>query len=232
MANSSLLEARLGPGSSGIDLLVANGPAMIELVREARLDANHYDDFNVGAMAVASSAGAVGYFTAANQNLAPGDNPSKVCAEQIALAKVEHHRFTSVDALITVGPVQADTQSGILTPTLHCCGLCRDCMSRMTKIQPDMPVITVHPTKDLYEWNTLEEMMAIHRRRLSPALAAIADPGFVNWRKGAENYGQWLQTTLGKSVPRNYLAKMAVTGNVDSGAYALPAARRVLASSS
>lgn len=226
MSHAAAQEARLSPGLSGIDLVVANGPEMIEAVRLAQLQANHYGGFGVGALAVASSAGEVSVYTAANQNLYPGDNPTKICAEQVVLAKVDHHGLDRVDALFAAGPVQADTQSGIATPTLHCCGLCRECMARMPKISPDMPVITVHPTRDEFEWNTLGEMLAIHRGQLRPAANAVVDPGFRQWQQGAADYRDWVRSPLGSSVPRSYLARIAVTGRVDSNASAVPAVRR------
>lgn len=90
-------EVKAVPRLTGIDLVVDNGPEFIEATRYARNGANHYKGFNVGCFVVATAAnGDVGLMSAANQNLYPGNNPSKICAEPIALQKAFRHGLIKV----------------------------------------------------------------------------------------------------------------------------------------
>ena len=165
------------------------GPHAIEQTRKWAQKANHHKGVNVGAMALlASREGNIALFGAANQNLEPGDNPSKACAEQIALQKGIHKGFPYLVGMWVSGPPQPDKHSGIFMPTLPPCGDCRDVMYLRPVIEhnPQALITTVHPQKDEYQIHILDELGdAITEEDQNYAAENLyADPGLQRWEEG------------------------------------------------
>lgn len=86
----------------------------------------------------------------------------------------------------------------------------------MPQVKPDTLIVTVHPEDDYYEMNTFDELRAIHNGSLPPAASPIYDPGFENWRAGAQKYAEWAASPIGEVIPSSYLARVAITGQVTS----------------
>ncbi|HSW37580.1 MAG TPA: hypothetical protein VLG37_04415 [Candidatus Saccharimonadales bacterium] len=168
------------------------GPYAMDLARGNRKLAVHHSGFRVGAVALAMShAGDIAIFSGANQNLFPGSNPTKACAEQIVLQKMLYHRFGRLIAMFSSGPVQPDTQSGIDVPTLHACGECRDVMEQQPAVKDDSLMVTVHPSEDLYEIYTFAELKDIHAQdgHLPLSFSHHTDPDFERWARSVSVYG-------------------------------------------
>lgn len=209
----------LRPG--GIDpwrLFVAQGPNLVEQARDARRQARHYAKGPyVGSVVLAYSHATdnIGIFTGANQNLAPGDNPTKVCAERVALQKAVHHNFSHVIAMVTTGEPQPDTQSGKAFATLHTCGIDRAVMQARPEVYGDTLIMTVQPDKDVFELYPFGRFVDLHDTdALEPE--HHNDPGFRRWQAGVSDYDLY-QSGLTPSrddiaaSPAD-LAVMAVTG--------------------
>jgi cytidine deaminase len=187
-------------------------PMAMEKTREWRDQANHYDGFNVGAVALAMThAGDIALFGAANQNLEPGSNPSKMCAERIALQKIVHHKFSRMIAMFTSGPQQPDTQSKLATPTLHTCGECRDAQVDTDVVPFDALMVTVDPAEDRYEIYTFGEYLDMHVGGKVPrGFNHYQDPGLAVARTGVDRY----DVMLAHSKPCADLAHLALVGHL------------------
>lgn len=221
--------------------LVHDGPHMIFDVREARDMANHYNGFNVGGMSVAASnEGDYLETVAANQNLREGENDTKVCGEIVSAAKVDNvqdvinkprekankHRADEdklslvafqIAALLACGPPQPDTQSGLVTPTLHTCGRERKLMRTNRLFRPDTLAITVHPDKDIFEIYENRTLQVMHAMPGSIEPEPHYDPGFERWADATPIYEETIAKfhEQGVEPPYALVAKWAITGKMD-----------------
>lgn len=217
----------LSPADFGVDpvdpwgAFVELSPYMAEEAREMAQMAQHYRGFKVGAIVMAVSTrgatkGSLGIFRGANQNLAPGSNPTKVCAEQVALQKASHHRFDTVIGMWVSGPVQPDTQSGLVTPTLHTCGEDRTVMKNLPSIKADTLVGSIHPDKDEIELYRHEVFQVMHASPGSIIPKSFDDPGLGTMRAATAVYHDLVERmTAEESEPsRSLVAQLAITGQL------------------
>lgn len=200
--------------------VVQLGPYLAAETRQIRSYANHHSGFKVGAVAVGySDSGSFGLFKGANQNLRLGPNPTKVCAEQVALQKLVHHRFEHLIAMFVSGPVQPDTQSGRDMPTLHSCGECRTVMAARPEVRDDTLVVSVHPDEDSYEIYTFGELVIAHDTGTETELVSrhFHDSDFATWEAGKAVYDLQVGGLLEPvQASASELARLAVTGQLES----------------
>jgi hypothetical protein len=221
--------------------IVHEGPQYIWQTREARKMARHYDGFNVGGLAVAASNEGDFYVpVGANQKLCKGETPSKVCAEIVSAAKVknvqtltnkprikENQRRPDEDkvslvayqiaALFASGPPQPDTHSGLVTPTLHSCGLERELMRKNRLFRLDTLVVTVHPEKDIFEIYENRTLQLMHTMPGSIEPQPHDDPGFERWAAAGPIYDETIAKFHEQGIEPQYAlaAKWAITGKMD-----------------
>ncbi len=94
--------------------------------------------FKVGAAALAVNLEDKRMGTVVGMNIKPAeDSQTNIHAEQVAVAKARAFGLSRILALNVWGEPQADSTSGIISPTLHPCGLCRTFLCR-----PEAPEIT------------------------------------------------------------------------------------------
>lgn len=158
--------------------------------REARDRAEHYNGFNVGSFAVAcNEEGSIGEFTGANRNLYPGSNPTKKCSEQAVFEEVISQHQDRLLLVATSGPVQPDTQSRLVTPTLHTCGECRGEALKLDIVKWDSLLCTVSPDEDSVEVYTYANYLQMHDGGVLPSeFNHRIDPGFKLLSGGLERY--------------------------------------------
>lgn len=149
--------------------LSAMTTALPFLIRQAGDTAGRWSDsyrgFRVGAAALAYSAGhsVMAIMTGANIKPSP-DSPINIHAETMAIAKARHWQVPNIYAMAVWGPTQPDQQSGIASPTLHMCGLCRAMAA-----SPDTPeisdrtlIVSGNADFSVAELYTVPEIVAYH----------------------------------------------------------------------
>lgn len=67
----------------------------------------------------------------------------KICGENVALGALIQASYTVASLVVVVGHVQRDDESGLLSPTLHPCGACREELSAVKPITDRTVFITV-----------------------------------------------------------------------------------------
>ena len=193
------------------------GPHAMVNVRAWAQEANHHKGINVGGLVLARSVGGdIKLFRAANQNLQPGPNETKACAEQIAAQKAVHEGFTLPIGLWASGPVQPDTQSGRESATLHMCGECRVVLASRPELDknPNMLITTVHPDKDEYEIYTYAELVTLHDGGAQDVHHYV-DPGFRKWEAGKIAFNAYLNSPEQfAAIPPVTAARLAITGEL------------------
>jgi hypothetical protein len=209
---------------------VHDGPRYIAEARGMAEQANHYNDFNVGAIVLAASnEGDIATFTGANQKLVPGETDSKICAELVALEKMLRtqeainsqrgeeaaKKLFQVIGIFVSGPQQPDTQSGVETPTLHSCGIDRGIMWNEPSVRHDTLIVSIHPDEDLYEIYEHEVLQTMHALPGEVPPKAHRDPGFATWKNSLpayeRNVAKYKEGGI-KEIPYARLATWAVTG--------------------
>jgi hypothetical protein len=166
--------------------------------------------------------GALAFFKGANQKLVEGETDTKVCAEQVAMEKMHRNRddsggaFNYIPAIFVSGPVQPDTHSGLVTPTLHSCGIDRAIMWDEPTIDEDTLIVSVHPDKDIYEVNTHFELQTMHALPGNITPYSVEDPGFATWRNVGPVYERSLEAIRagGGEPSKALIARLAVTGRL------------------
>ncbi len=123
-------------------LIALNGPSLFALLTQRAAEsagrAVSWRNFKVGAAALAVDLVDMRMGTLTGMNIKPAeDSPVNIHAEQVVLAKARSLRMTRVICLSVWGEPQADSSSGILSSTLHPCGLCRHMLC-----SPDIPEVT------------------------------------------------------------------------------------------
>lgn len=175
-----------------VALLLSKSSIWIKETREVREYAVHYraKPIKVGAVAVGHKRdGGLVVASAANQNLRPGDNPTKKCAEERAIRKLQVQGVYRIAGIFVCGPPQPDTQSGLHTPTLQSCGNCRNCMRCTPEIDGETILFHVDPFLDAHEAYDVDELVAMHDTPdFVQAFNYAVDPGFRAMRKGAFDY--------------------------------------------
>lgn len=193
------------------------GPAAMQAARKVAALAIHHDDFKVGAMVLATSrSGDIGLISGANQNLRPGRNPTKVCAEQVAMTKMKRGGFDHVIAMFVSGPVQSDTQSRRKTATLHSCGEDRELFWNERTIDDETLFVSVDPDADIFEIYEHMDFQTFHSLPGSVHSQVYEDPGFEIWQTGERQYIGMVDSllTMGEEPNRALLARLAVTGQL------------------
>lgn len=172
--------------SDPLEYMLDNGARLMEDARKARDLSKHYKGFNVGTILIASTLeGEVREYAAGNRNVRPGQNDSKRCSEMRALKAALKDECVEIHGVVVSGPPQPDTQSHVVTPTLHCCGVCRRKMQKTKRVRPDALVVTVNPDVDVYEINSLAELDTYHQPGTSGVMefSYFSDPAFKNWTR-------------------------------------------------
>jgi hypothetical protein len=196
------------------------GPAAIHMARMMREMAVHHSGIKVGAVVLADSIEKqkIGLFGGANRNLRKGSNNTKVCAEELALTHTLNRKFDKVHAIFVSGPPQPDTQSQVVSETLHSCGVDRDNYMELWEqgvMDKETKVVTVHPEEDILEVYSMFDLQNIHHHRATDKLQAYYDYGFVKWRNGERYYTQRVESELlaGREPNRPRIAHEAVIGH-------------------
>jgi hypothetical protein len=188
---------------------VAGFGRAVEQTRDMRKLARHYrlgDPYAteppvlVASFALAADLdGRTGWFGAANQNLAPGDNPTKMCSERKVIPAMQADELPYLIGMITSGTVQPDKQSGRASLVLPTCGICRPVIESVS-----VPGCTLaaqsHPYENVHEIDTPDELIAKHRVG-GTALEAVA----VNVQEPTFNVALFDMAVAGElgQVPRD-----------------------------
>lgn len=215
-------------------------PAAIDASRRMRQYGRHYkgqDGIYVGAAAVAGTDTEFGIFTGANQNLMPGDNPTKVCAEPVSEEKMVRYYGAAAPKIMTAqvvsGNVQPDTHSRVASATLHSCGIDRSRYQRNEfeyeegragYVASDTIMFSVHPDLDVYEAYALHDLQTIHALGAVEELAVYADPGFKALRHADQAYLSAVEESLHAGFTPDYgaLALSAITGQLPAASVESP----------
>lgn len=209
--------------------LVHDGPQYVTETRAMAEYARHYNGFKVGALLLAASnEGDITTFPGANQNLQKGDNNTKMCAERIAFMRMitaernankdraakEPQLKYQVIAMLVSGPPQPDTQSGLVTPTLHSCGLDREVMWNEPSVRPDSLMISIHPDRDIFEIYNHEVLQTMHALPGEIPPLAYEDEDFEIWGAATPAYERTLHNyqVMGREPARARIANWAITG--------------------
>jgi cytidine deaminase len=175
-------------------------PFAIENARRMRANANHYSGkMKVGAVALAlDEALSMTIVSGANQNLSPGQNPSRICAEDSIIRQVSAKDIPKILGFVVSGPQQRDTHSDVVGHTLHCCGTCRTLFDIAPFVQDDTLLITVDPEMPVYDVHTVREKLDLHdTRAISDGSRTVFDPGFIFASDALERY----ETRRGDQLP-------------------------------
>lgn len=203
---------------------VQYGPRYIDEVRSIGEKAIH-KVVKVGALAVASTTGGrVVIEKAVNQNLKPGTNETKWCAEGKIFQRVED-LGGKIHVLFVCGTQQPDTQSGIWTPTLHPCGECREDGADSSAVDEDTLVISVHPDKDEFEAYSFSELEVLHSMSgiQKPEFSHYIDPGFTKWTQNRAVFDTIIHSGPELSLLPSVTARLAITGQLSAASLGLAA---------
>lgn len=209
--------------------LVHDGPQLVRETRAMAEQARHHNGFNVGALLLAASnEGDITTFPGANQNLEKGENNTKMCAERIAFARMinaeklankgrkgyEAQLAYQAIAMLVSGPPQPDTHSGLVTRTLHSCGLDREVMWNEPSVRPDTLMISIHPEEDVFEIYEHEVLQTMHALPDEIPPLAYDDEGFQIWGASTPAYERGIANyqAMGKEPPYARIAHWAITG--------------------
>lgn len=147
---------------------------MCDWIVGAAKRARSYRNFDVGCMAIGYDlAGSrLGFRFGANTKLSPGDPQADLQhAEQVAIRKLQVAGYPDITGIAVFGPVQDDTHSGLVTATLHPCGICRGFMLESPEINADeFTIYTMASISDeefVGERFTLAELVARHTNNIA-----------------------------------------------------------------
>ena len=153
-------------GAQNISFLLAQA-------ERARLRARSWRKFLVGAAAVAA-------FTEVNRppifRVVLGANNKPVQGSDVINVHAEHEimlqaveakaptQTVQIPLFTVIGDLQPDQQTGIKTPTLHPCGVCRESfMEEESPIRPESICVTASPDLRHFEWFSVQSLIAYHR---------------------------------------------------------------------
>jgi cytidine deaminase len=138
---------------------------------KARLLADSYRDFNVGAAALTTyNMGHVmahQFVHGANMKPVQGLEDINVHAEHTLLSRIDNQtekgESARVNVLAVVGDIQPDQQSGEVTRTLHPCGVCREQFENpVSPIDESTLFVTANKEMTTIEWFDLEALGKLH----------------------------------------------------------------------
>ncbi len=142
-----------------------------ELRREALIQATffaeNYRNFRVGAAVLVTNGHDLRIFGGAN--IMNGKGRPKMCAEQQALKYAHLADYRRILAISVVGKPQKDSESGLLSPTLHPCPECRKLMREMYRLDEDTAIYMLSfEDNGPSELFTLEELIRLHQSHVRP----------------------------------------------------------------
>ena len=153
-------------GARNITLLLAQA-------ERARQRAVSYRNFRVGAAALATYSG--GGYPLTIESLLGGNN-KPVEKSDVINVHAEHQlmiqametklpgQAANIPLFAVMGDLQPDQQTGLMAPTLHPCGVCRDAfMEPDTPIGPESICVTARADYTEVEWFTIGALNAYHR---------------------------------------------------------------------
>ena len=145
---------------------------VLSQAERARDMARSYRNFRVGAAGLAGYYGAgtplsIEVLLGANAKPVSGSDIINIHAEHEVMIQAMERRLPQQEATIplfaVVGDLQPDQQTGLETPTLHPCGVCRDAfLEDETPITPDSICVTANPTFTEFEWFSVRSLIAHH----------------------------------------------------------------------
>lgn len=145
---------------------------VLSQAERARDMARSYRNFRVGAAGLAGYYGAgtplsIEVLLGANAKPVAGSDIINIHAEHEVIIQAMERRLPQQEATIplfaVVGDLQPDQQTGLETPTLHPCGVCRDAfLEDETPITPDSICVTANPTFTEFEWFSVRSLIAHH----------------------------------------------------------------------
>lgn len=119
--------------------------------------------FRVGAAAVAGDIRSKRMGILTGFNIKPSESKDiNIHAEQMALEKMRRTGLSKVYALAVWGEPQPDQQSGIVSPTLHPCGLCREMLTEMDEVTDQTIIASGNVDFSICEVYCREEINAYH----------------------------------------------------------------------
>jgi cytidine deaminase len=203
MKPSQTFVESLGMNSHDVPLVLALSWVTPKLLDDAANAAERlrgsYRGFNVGNASLAVDA--LGwYFSVIGANY-KADGRRKVCAEQLTLARAVANKLQILSFHVDA-PVQPDTHSGLLAPTLHPCGDCRGTALTHGNVNPEAPVITRARGTHLHQVMAPYEVQAAHASRipvLLPAQETIEDDDYRGLRVASQMYDVMLSEANGAS---------------------------------
>ncbi|OGF26707.1 hypothetical protein A2477_00965 [Candidatus Falkowbacteria bacterium RIFOXYC2_FULL_47_12] len=145
--------------------------SLVEGAREALKHGISYRNFNVGCTVLAWSDQKQEYKVFVGANLKAGAGTVKVCAERVAIMSAVSAGYSFIAAIVVCGESQKDEASGIESPTLHPCDVCRETLYHLivhderfeTVVEFDTILLTVHKDDTgRQEEMTLRELFDIH----------------------------------------------------------------------
>ena len=172
-----------------IPTLVARAQFMAENVAVSWRD----DPFKVGASVFAVTA-LFEIATADGANVKPRRSRTTVCAEKIALRKVQKIGATRAIGIAVAGTVNKQKIKEVTfaaTPTLHPCVNCQVMFDGHPLISPDTLVITAGLEVNTYQVHEYEKLRELY---MEQDLAGLEDEAVVrnldNWQKRVDKYDQ------------------------------------------
>jgi cytidine deaminase len=178
-------------------------------------------NFKVGAavLAINPTEYKQGIFLGANFTPDPpaedGTHAVKVCAEQVALQKAINSGYDRIIAITVSGQRQPDIRSGLLTPTLHPCGPCRDVSGALHQVADDALILSTATTpegEDAYELHTSRELQIVHDQATPDLRRYRIDPNFTNWNARRPYYSWALDGLVGNAETPAEAVMLAVLG--------------------
>lgn len=152
---------------------VRNLGMLIGKAIDAKENALSYRDFRVGAAALAAfypsndrEMWRYGIITGANAKPEPNDTIN-VHAEHTVMTTAKTLKkpndSLSIPLLVIAGDLQPDQQSGVASPTLHPCGVCREAFCEAdSPVSDDTLIVTIDPDYREYQWFTSAELRAFY----------------------------------------------------------------------
>jgi cytidine deaminase len=144
--------------------------SLIKGAREALKNGLSYRNFNVGCAVLACSGQKQEYKVFVGANLKAGPGTVKVCAERVAIMASVSAGYNFIVAIVVCGEPQKDEVSGVNSPTLHPCDVCRETLYHLivhderfeTVVEFDTILLTVNKNTGEREEMTLRELFDIH----------------------------------------------------------------------
>jgi cytidine deaminase len=202
---------------TGMREFVANFPTAARDARLMREEARHHRQnipdaaeppILVGAVALGMDRqGNMGWYNGANQNLSPGDNPTKICAEWPTLQKMESDGKDYLIGMVISGTPQVDKQSGRGSLVLATCGLCRPLVQRFGSDEHSL-VAQLHPTANIAEIDTPSELVFKHQRQSGSQLYVVPHMDDAGMRIG--QFEQGLHDMIESGLPVSDIGRHAV----------------------